>query len=469
MIEYDPKSNRLKRWEPSRRYQILDVETPNLYRDIFPYDTIPKIVFDGKILPMRLPSEIWITDTTFRDGQQARPPYTVKQIVDLYDLLHRLDGDMGLIRQSEFFLYTEKDRESVRQCKARGYRYPEVTAWIRATMNDLELVKSLGLKEAGILTSISDYHIFRKLQKTRSQAITGYLDVVKATLEAGIIPRCHFEDMTRADYQGVVLPFAQSLMELSVKYKMPVKIRVCDTMGFAIEYPGTALPRAVDKSFAGLLDEAGVPGAWLEWHGHNDFYRSVANSTAAWLAGCCGVNAALLGTGERTGNTPLEAMVIEYIELTGKQGNIDTTAITDIARYMARETAYEIPANQPFVGLNFNVTRAGIHADGLLKDEEIYNVFDTKKLLKRPVDVGITDKSGAAGIAYWIDSRLGLEGDRKIGKGDPAIARIRDWVDRQYAAGRSQGISEEEMWEAVRRELPALVAQRESRAPSAVV
>ncbi|MEK7766725.1 MAG: 2-isopropylmalate synthase, partial [bacterium] len=87
---------------------------------------------------------------------------------------------------------------------------------------------------------------------------------------------------------------------------------------------------------------------------------------------------------------------------------------------------------------------------------------------KRPVDVGITDKSGAAGIAYWIDSRLGLEGARKIGKGDPAIARIREWVDRQYAAGRSHGISEEEMWEQVRRELPDLIARREAPTPPTV-
>ena len=54
-----------------------------------------------------LPEDIWITDTTFRDGQQSRPPYTVEQIEKLFDYMHRLSGEKGLIRQTEFFLYTE--------------------------------------------------------------------------------------------------------------------------------------------------------------------------------------------------------------------------------------------------------------------------------------------------------------------------------------------------------------------------
>src|SRR5208283_2968840 len=125
--------------------------------------------------PIRPAEEIFITDTTFRDGQQSRPPYTAEQIVKIYQLLNKLGGPNGVIRQSEFFIYSNKDREAVESCLELGLRYPEITGWIRAAKEDVRLVKEFGLKETGILTSVSDYHIFLKLGKKRSQALDSYL------------------------------------------------------------------------------------------------------------------------------------------------------------------------------------------------------------------------------------------------------------------------------------------------------
>ncbi len=212
------------------RYPLVDVDTPELYRDVFPYSEICKVKFDHKIELIDPPEEIYITDTTFRDGQQARPPFTVGQIENLFDFIHRLSGPNGVIRQSEFFLYTDKDKEAVTRCLEKGYRYPEVTGWIRANKNDLQLVRDIGIKETGILTSVSDYHIFMKLRKTRSQAFKDYLKIVENTLEHGIIPRCHLEDITRADIYGFCVPFAQALMSISEDAKVPIKIRLCDTL-----------------------------------------------------------------------------------------------------------------------------------------------------------------------------------------------------------------------------------------------
>lgn len=71
-------------------YHLEDVEVPNVFRNLFPYDEIPKIAFNNRIVPHNMPENIWITDTTFRDGQQSRAPYTTEQIVTIYDYLHRL-------------------------------------------------------------------------------------------------------------------------------------------------------------------------------------------------------------------------------------------------------------------------------------------------------------------------------------------------------------------------------------------
>ncbi|MCB4792302.1 MAG: 2-isopropylmalate synthase [Elusimicrobia bacterium] len=444
-------------------YELQDVTEPNLYRDVFPYDDIPKIPFNNRVVPMNPPEEIWITDTTFRDGQQALPPFTVEQMVAIYDMLHKLGGPNGVIRQTEFFLYSEKDKNALAKCREKGYKYPEITSWIRATKNDFHLVKEMGLKETGILTSCSDYHIFLKLKKTRRQALDMYLDIVRAALAEGIIPRCHFEDITRADFYGFVVPFASELMKLAKEAKMPVKIRACDTLGFGVAYAGASLPRNVNGIMYGLTHLAGVPSEWIEWHGHNDFYRGLTNATFAWLYGCSAVNGTLLGIGERTGNTPLEALAIEYVSLRGTWNGMDLSVITDIAKYFKNKIGYNIPLQQPFVGAHFNLTRAGIHVDGLLKDEEIYNVFNTGKILNRPPEVSLTDKSGLAGIAYWINNELELSGDKKIDKSLPAIAKMKEWIDSEFEKGRVNVISDDEMWELVKKYLPEHSPKKNSK------
>jgi isopropylmalate/homocitrate/citramalate synthase len=438
------------------RFQLQDVAEPNLFRDIFPYDEVCRIDFDHQVELIDPPEEIFITDTTFRDGQQARPPYTVQQIVDLYDLLHRLGGANGIIRQSEFFLYSDKDKEAVHRCWEKGYRYPEITGWIRADKGDFKLVKEMGLKETGILTSVSDYHIFLKLGKDRRTAMNDYLRVVEAALAEGVKPRCHFEDVTRADIYGFVVPLAQELVRMAEEGGATVKVRLCDTLGLGVPYPGAALPRSVPKLVRALVDDAGISPEEIEWHGHNDFHKVLINSTTAWLYGCSAVNGSLLGFGERTGNAPIEGLLIEYIGLTGDHNGVDTTVITEIRNYFERSIGEHIPKNYPFVGAEFNTTRAGIHADGILKNEEIYNIFNTQKILNRPLTVAINDKSGTAGIAQWINSYFALVDDERLDKRHPGVAKIYKWVKDEYAQGRSTDISSEEMQKKARKHLPEL-------------
>lgn len=448
MLRINQKTNLLEFTEQA--YPLQDVKEPNLYRDYFSYEEVPKVAFNHRMVPMDVPDEIWITDTTFRDGQQSRAPYTVAQIEKLYEYLHRLSGPNGVIRMSEFFLYTKKDQEAVYRCLEKGYEFPQITSWIRASKKDFQLVKEIGLEETGILVSCSDYHIFHKMHMTRHQAVDHYIAVVRECIETGVKPRCHFEDITRADFYGFVVPFASQLMELMKDTGIPIKIRACDTLGYGITYPGSVLPRSVQGIVYGLCHHAGVPHELLEWHGHNDFYRAVNNAAYAWLYGASAVNCSLLGIGERTGNTPLEAMVMEYAELTGSLNGMDTTVITEIAEYFEKELHYIIPPMTPFVGKNFNVTRAGIHADGLLKNEEIYNIFDTGKLLNRPVTIAISNTSGTSGIAHWMNTYYGLSGGNMVDKKAPVVEEVYHWVNEQYDEGRVTVITDEELAEAVK-------------------
>ncbi len=447
MLEISPHTNLLE--QKSYRYSLQDVAEPNLYRDVYPYTEVPRISFNHRRVPIGMPKEIWITDTSFRDGQQSVEPYSVKNIVDLYKLMSRLGGPFGVIRQTEFFVYSEKDKEAIAKCQDLGLRFPEITTWIRASREDFKLVRDLGIRETGILVSCSDYHIFKKMKMTRKQCMDYYLATVAEAFEAGIMPRCHLEDITRADFYGFVVPFVNELTKMSEEAGIPVRIRACDTMGYGVPYSEVALPRSVPGIIYGLQHYADVPSELLEWHGHNDFYKAVSNAATAWLYGACGVNCSLLGIGERTGNIPLEAMVFEYAALRGSLDGMDTSAITEIAHYFRHEMGYTIPPMTPFVGRNFNVTRAGIHADGLMKDQEIYNIFDTERLLGRRPSVMIGKTSGLSGIAYWINDMYGLSGEDAVDKRSELVVKLKEWIDLEYAEGRQTSLSTGELAERI--------------------
>lgn len=447
MLEISKKSNLLE--QKSYKYSLQDVDEPNLYPDIYNYEEIPRVPFNHRRVPTGMPEEIWITDTTFRDGQQSVEPYSVEQIVTLFKLMSKLGGPFGIIRQTEFFVYSEKDRKAIEKCRELDLKFPEITTWIRATKEDFQLVRDLEIQETGILVSCSDYHIFNKMKLTRKQAMEKYLNTVKMAFEAGVVPRCHLEDITRADFYGFVVPFVNELMKLSEEAGIPVKIRACDTMGYGVPYTEVALPRSVPGIIYGLQHYSDVPSEMLEWHGHNDFYKAVANASTAWLYGACAVNCSLLGIGERTGNVPLEAMVMEYASLRGSLDGMDSTVITEIADYFRKEIGYEIPPMTPYVGRSFNSTRAGIHADGLLKDEQIYNIFNTGKILNRRPTVMLGKASGLAGVAYWINENYSLPESGQVDKHDELVIKLKEWIDAEYEDGRQTMLTTSELEEKI--------------------
>jgi isopropylmalate/homocitrate/citramalate synthase len=455
-----------------RSFPLVDATEPNLLEDTFDYNLPPLIKFDGPVIeyidgrpvefdPRTMKTrDIFITDTTFRDGQQARPPYTIDQMVHIYDLLGKLSGPQGIIRQTEFFLYTKNDRLTLDRCRDLGHNYPECAGWIRAVPGDFRLVKEAGLAETGMLTSCSDYHIFHKLKfKSRQQCMDSYCEVVDAAFEAGVRPRCHLEDITRADFEGFVLPFVERLMRMSeqVPEEKSVKIRMCDTMGFGLSFPGVELPRSIPKMIYKLNQEVGVPGCRLEWHGHNDFHKVHINGVTAWLYGCDALNTTLFGYGERTGNPPLEGAIMEYIAIKGDLCGIQTHVITELANYV-QSIGFPIPENYPFAGRDFNTTRAGIHAGGLRQDERIYNIFDTASLLNRPPRVSITDKTGADGVAMWINEFFKLHGKQRISK--IKCHKVCRWIMDQYDVhGRMTTISDQELEQKVRELMPEYYAK----------
>jgi citrate (Re)-synthase len=406
--------------------KINESRAPDRFRDVYPFGAAPRV--PGGVRPgVRLR----ITDTTFRDGQQAGEPFTLEAALALHRVLAELDAGSGRIAQTELFLYGDRDRALLDAIRESGSRWPEPTAWIRADARDLALVRSAGVAETGILCSASDHHVYGKLGWTRAEALRRYVELVRAVIDVGVRPRVHLEDVTRADLDGFVLPFASALLELGRDRGVAVKLRLCDTLGLGLPWREAPVPRSVPRLVDALV-ALGVAPDDLEWHGHDDLGKVHANAASAWLAGCAAVNGTLGGIGERTGNEPIELAAVELAGIDPDCG-LDLPALGRLPEALELAGA-PVAARRPVIGADAFLTRAGVHIDGLLKDPEIYLPFDPG-LVGRRADVALNDRSGAAGVA-WVLGRA---------KRDPVVVAVAGRIAAQYAGGRTADVSPAEV------------------------
>ena len=86
-----------------------------------------------------------------------------------------------------------------------------------------------------------------------------------------------------------------------------------------------------------------------------------------------------------------------------------------------------------------------------MKNEEIYNIFDTDKFLNRPVRCAVSNTSGLAGIAHWLNTYYQLRDERQVSKTSELVKAIKEWVDAEYAGGRVTVLTDEEIVACVER------------------
>jgi citrate (Re)-synthase len=419
---------------------IAESPNPEYFLDSFPRDVFPQYQWTKRA--PHLPQAAWTTETTHRDGQQGGLPLTTTQSLRIYDILCRFTSTSGAIRQAEFFVYHPSDRAALAGALERYQDGApiEPTTWIRATAKDVALIRQLGVRETGMLASISDYHTFHKFKPGgRRQAAQTYLDAVRVTVDAGIRPRLHLEDATRAPME-FMQGFIAAVQEICAPTGLRPKFRVCDTMGLGLPYEDVALPRSVPRIFA-TLRAMGLAAEDLEFHPHNDTWLIVANCLAAVRAGCAVINGTSLGKGERTGNAPLEGVLLHLIGMgyyTDTQP--DFTALNDLAALYA-EMGAPLPATYPLYGRDAHRTRAGVHADGLNKFWWMYAPFNVPALLGRPLEVSLTKESGLAGLIFLIRQHLGID----LPKDHPSVIAAYEWVTEQFEHGRQTSIEWEEL------------------------
>ena len=349
-----------------------------------------------------------------------------------------LGGPRGVIRQTEFFLYTEQRSGDARPLPRLGHRYPECTGWIRANKGDFRLVEDAGLKETGHAHQLLGLPHLQKLKfKSRKSAWTRYCEVV----EDGVCRRRAAAVPPGGRYPGRHRRLRAALRRAADANERAGARRL-DGQDPALRHDGIWLELsrawpcrgAFPSSFYKLNQEVGRPQRppgmarpqRLPQGPHQRGDRLALRLRRAQR------DAFRFRRADR--QPAAGRRVIEYIALKGDLCGDATPESSPSWPTTCGPSACRFPDNYPFVGRNFNTTQAGIHAGGLRQDERIYNIFDTTKLLRPPPRVSITDKSGPTAWPTGSTSFFGLKGDRGINV--IKMHKLARWVTDQYEKSR---------------------------------
>jgi isopropylmalate/homocitrate/citramalate synthase len=400
-----------------------------LYKD---YDDLPKI-------KLPLGQEVFISDSTIRDGSQM-PGIVMskKQKMQIFEFLHKIG-----IEKLESFVFNPRDKESVKAMIKKGYEYPEVTGWARANPADIDLIlEADGIKETGILMSVSDSHIIDKMGlPDRNAAEEKYIDAIQYAVDHGLQTRAHIEDMTRADNHGFVYPLIKKIIEIDPD----CTIRLCDTLGMGIPFLSVEEPYGIPQIVQHLKNEIGVKN--IETHIHDDFGLGVANTLAGYWYGANWSSLTFLGIGERAGNTEMEKILLFLQQRVEGFDKYNLEGVTEFARLVESELGIRVPRNKAVVGKNIFAHESGIHTAGVIKNPFTYEAYPPEIVGgKRQLLIG--DSSGLEVLRHKVEETLNelMKVKTKVMKRDPRLKSIQADIQRLYEKElRISCISDEEI------------------------
>ena len=325
--------------------------------------------------------KIYFIDVTNRDGVQTAKlglSKLEKTLINIYL------NEMGVF-QSEFGFPTTRHESRYLQANLElaemGVLQPiRLEGWIRAIVEDVEKAFKLvpDIRHLNLSISTSDQMLRGKFQgrKTRDDIINGMVEAVDAARSLGAESiGVNAEDASRTDLNFLIK------FGLAAKEHGADRFRYCDTLGFDN-------PFAIYETSRALAENIGIP---IELHCHGDLGMAVGNSLAGAKGAVDGgqdayINTTINGIGERAGNADLVAVILATTKSKGfakkyQLGSaINLSKAWKIARFARYAFGVPIPINQPGVGANAFAHASGIHADGVLKDPENYELYSFKDL-----------------------------------------------------------------------------------------
>lgn len=300
--------------------------------------------------------DIKIVDTTLRDGEQtAGVVFTIDEKLEIARKLSnagvfQLEVGVPAMGGSE--------KEAIKAIVKSNLK-SSIMGWNRAVTSDIQESIDCGLDAVAISISASDIHITEKLKKSREWVLDTITRAVNFAKSHGLYVSANAEDASRADKE-FLFQFINTVEAAGAD-----RIRYCDTVGVLD-------PISTYETMKELSSRINIP---IEIHTHNDFGMATAATIAALEGGASFASVTVNGLGERAGNAALEEVVMALKYIKKYDMGFDVTKIKDICEFVAKASHREIPPNKPIVGKNLFLSEAGIIADAILKQPDVYEVF----------------------------------------------------------------------------------------------
>ena len=346
---------------------------------------------------MKPPSFIRLLDTTLRDGEQAvgvvfspREKRSIASLLASIGIPALEAGFPALGPEEKACLHAVVDAD----LNLSNGDPMEIYAFARARVEDVRDAADCGVDGVILSISTSNSHVERKFQTQKEWVLEQLRASAAAARESGLKFTVSAEDASRTELDFLI-DFYSLAEELGAGW-----VRYCDSLG--VEDPYTTYHR-----IKYILQRINLP---LEMHMHNDFGMATANALAGVRAGAEGVIGSIGGLGERTGNSPIEEVVMALKHLYDVDLGVDTPRFREVAEYVAQASQRAIPIWKAIIGTNVFAHESGIHADGILKNPDSYEAFRPEEVgLERQIVIG--KHSGTGALVHKFSGQFGIELD----------------------------------------------------------
>ncbi len=331
------------------------------------------------------PLDVEICDVTMRDGEQM--PGVVFRADEKLDLALRLD-EVGVdIIEAGFPVVSRAEKNAVKEICNLGLE-AKVAALSRSVTRDVDAALDCGVDMISIFIATSDLHLRHKLHMSCPEAIKCALDTVEYAKDHGVIVRFSAEDATRTDLE-VLKKLYKSAEERHVDY-----VSVADTVGIMN-------PRTMYYLVSEIRKSVGVP---VCMHCHDDLGLALANTLAGAEAGAKQLHTTVNGIGERSGNTPLEELLVA-LKLHYGIDRYDLTKLASLSSLVQSYSGVSVAKNKAVVGENAFAHESGIHVAAVLEEPRTYELYSPGMVGSgRKIIIG--KHTGAKALKYITD-RMG--------------------------------------------------------------